>query len=132
MSPGSVSFLLCFTFAMTSNITFSTILILCLVVSWLHSNDTGGGGRYWALRGWPYSCSEKYPEVYPSRLHISLSSLCFVLFLLLLPESFGVLLSCANKGFCYLNLTRITKFNMKEKRNEVWLHLHLHRYSLLL
>ena len=30
--------------------------------------------------------------------------------LLLLPESFRVLLSCANLGFCYLNLTQIIKF----------------------
>ena len=32
--------------------------------------------------------------------------------LLLRPESFRVLLSCANKGFCYLNLTGSTKFKI--------------------
>ena len=38
-----------------------------------------------------------------------------ILLLLLLPESFRVLLSCANKGFCYLNLAGTTKLNMKER-----------------
>ena len=38
-----------------------------------------------------------------------------LLLLLLLPESFRVLLSCANKGFCYLNLAGTTKLNMKER-----------------
>ena len=33
------------------------------------------------------------------------------------PESFRVLLSCANWGFCYLNLTGITK-SKYEKKNE--------------
>ena len=37
--------------------------------------------------------------------------------LLLRPESFRVLLSCANQGFCYLNLTGITKFKY-ERKNE--------------
>ena len=41
--------------------------------------------------------------------------------LLLLPESFRVLFSCANLGFCYLNLTEITKFKYeRKKRNEFW------------
>ena len=38
--------------------------------------------------------------------------------LLLLPESFRVLLSCANQNFCYLNLTGTTKFNY-ERKNEM-------------
>ena len=33
------------------------------------------------------------------------------------PESFRVLLSCADQGFCYLNLTGITKFKY-ERKNE--------------
>ena len=33
------------------------------------------------------------------------------------PESFEFLLSCANKGFCYLNLAGITKF-ICERKNE--------------
>ena len=33
------------------------------------------------------------------------------------PESFRVFLSCANYGFCYLNLAGITKFEY-EKKNE--------------
>ena len=37
--------------------------------------------------------------------------------LLLRPESFGVLLSCANWDFCYLNLTGMTKFKY-ERKNE--------------
>ena len=37
--------------------------------------------------------------------------------LLLRPESFRVLLSCANEGFCYSNLTGITKFKY-ERRNK--------------
>ena len=37
--------------------------------------------------------------------------------LLLRPESFRVLLSCASQGFCYLNLTGITKFKY-ERKNE--------------
>ena len=37
--------------------------------------------------------------------------------LLLGPESFRVLLSCANWGFCYLNLTGASKFKY-EKKNE--------------
>ena len=38
-----------------------------------------------------------------------------LLLLLLLPESFRVLLSCAKKGFCYLNLAGTTKLKMKER-----------------
>ena len=38
--------------------------------------------------------------------------------LLLSPEYFRALLFCANYGFCYLNLTRITKFNY-ERKNEM-------------
>ena len=34
---------------------------------------------------------------------------------LLQPESFRVLLSCANNGFCYLNLTGTTKFKYGRK-----------------
>ena len=37
--------------------------------------------------------------------------------LLLRPESFRVLLSCANYGFCYSNLAGITKFKY-ERKNE--------------
>ena len=37
--------------------------------------------------------------------------------LVLRPESFKVLLSCANQGFCYLNLSGITRFNY-ERNNE--------------
>ena len=37
--------------------------------------------------------------------------------LLIWPEYFRVLLSCANKGFCYLKLAGITKFQY-EKKNE--------------
>ena len=37
--------------------------------------------------------------------------------LLLRPESFRVLLFCANYGFCYPNLTGITKFKY-ERKNE--------------
>ena len=37
--------------------------------------------------------------------------------LLLRPESFRVLFSCANEGFCYSNLTGITKFKY-ERKNE--------------
>ena len=37
--------------------------------------------------------------------------------LLLWPASFRVFLSCANYGFCHLNLARITKFKY-EKENE--------------
>ena len=37
--------------------------------------------------------------------------------LLLRPESFRVLLSCANYGFCYSNLTGIRKFKY-ERKNE--------------
>ena len=33
------------------------------------------------------------------------------------PESFRVFLSCANYGFCHLNLAGITKFKY-EKKNE--------------
>ena len=41
--------------------------------------------------------------------------------LLLWPGSFKVLLSCANYGFYYLNVTRITKFKYeKQKRKEFW------------
>ena len=35
--------------------------------------------------------------------------------LLLWPGSFGVLLSCANLGFCYLNLTGATEFKYEKK-----------------
>ena len=38
-----------------------------------------------------------------------------IILLLLLPESFMVLLSCANKGFCYLNLTGM----ICKKKNEM-------------
>ena len=37
--------------------------------------------------------------------------------LLLRPESFRRLLSCANLGFCHWNLTGITKFE-RERKNE--------------
>ena len=39
--------------------------------------------------------------------------------LLLRPESFGFLLSCANYHICYLNLIGITKFKceMKNEKN---------------
>ena len=37
--------------------------------------------------------------------------------LLLRLESFRVLLSCANKGFCYLTLAGINKFK-RERKNE--------------
>ena len=39
--------------------------------------------------------------------------------LLLRPESFRVLLSCVNEGFCYLNLTGITNLNMKGKMKRI-------------
>ena len=35
--------------------------------------------------------------------------------LILRPESFRILLSCANWAFCYLNSSGITKFKMKGK-----------------
>ena len=38
--------------------------------------------------------------------------------LLPLPESFRVLLSCANLRFCYLNLSGITEFRY-ERKNEM-------------
>ena len=38
--------------------------------------------------------------------------------LLLRPESFRVLLSCANCGFCYLNLNGITKFKYERKNKK--------------
>ena len=41
-----------------------------------------------------------------------------LLLLLLLPECFRVLLSGANKGFCYLNVAGITKFKY-ERKNEM-------------
>ena len=34
------------------------------------------------------------------------------------PESFRILLSCANQGFCYSNLTGITKFKYERKNGE--------------
>ena len=37
--------------------------------------------------------------------------------LLLRPESFRVLVSCANKGFCYLTLAGINNFKC-ERKNE--------------
>ena len=39
--------------------------------------------------------------------------------LLLLPESFRVLLSFANYGFCYLNLTGISKFKYERKKERI-------------
>ena len=41
-----------------------------------------------------------------------------LLLLLLLPECFRVLLTGANKGFCYLNVGGITKFKY-ERKNEM-------------
>ena len=38
--------------------------------------------------------------------------------LLLRSESFRVLLSCANEGFCYLNLAGITKFEYERKNKK--------------
>ena len=38
--------------------------------------------------------------------------------LLLWPESFRVLLSCANEGFCYLNLTGATKFKYEREKEK--------------
>ena len=38
--------------------------------------------------------------------------------LLLRPESFRGLLSCANLGFCHLNLTGITKFEYERKNKK--------------
>ena len=39
--------------------------------------------------------------------------------LLLWPESFRVLLSCANWGFCYLNHTGIIKFKYERKSEKI-------------
>ena len=35
------------------------------------------------------------------------------------PESFRVLLPYENYGFCYLNLTGISKFKYEKKKNEM-------------
>ena len=40
--------------------------------------------------------------------------------LLLLPKSFRILLSCANLGFCYWKLTRITQFRSKKTSSSKW------------
>ena len=39
--------------------------------------------------------------------------------LVLRPESFRVLLSCANKVFCYLNLPGLQNLNMKGKTKRI-------------
>ena len=39
--------------------------------------------------------------------------------LLLRPESFRILLSCTNWGFCYLNLTEIIKLKYQRKNEKV-------------
>ena len=49
--------------------------------------------------------------------NLPVGHLHYDIILLLRPESFKVLLSCANEGFCYSNLTGITKFKY-ERRNE--------------
>ena len=49
--------------------------------------------------------------------YLPVGHLHYDIILLLRPESFKVLLSCANEGFCYSNLTGITKFKY-EGRNE--------------
>ena len=49
--------------------------------------------------------------------NLPVGHLRYDIILLLRPESFKVLLSCANEGFCYSNLTGITKFKY-ERRNE--------------
>ena len=49
--------------------------------------------------------------------YLPVGHLHYDIILLLRPESFKVLLSCANEGFCYSNLTGITKFKY-ERRNE--------------
>ena len=46
----------------------------------------------------------------PSWTHRVIGHLHDDVILLLQPESFKVLLSCVNKGFCFVNLARITKF----------------------
>ena len=49
--------------------------------------------------------------------NVPIGHLHYDIILLLRPESFRVLLSCANEGFCYSNLTGITKVKY-ERRNE--------------
>ena len=51
--------------------------------------------------------------------------------ILLPPKSFGVLLSCANWGFCILNLTGVTKLEY-EKTGEISLRRHRYRANDLL
>ena len=62
-------------------------------------------------------CERNWVKINPSKqCHVVIGHLHDDVILLLQPEPFKVLLSCVNKGFCFVNLAGITKFKY-ERRN---------------